>query len=280
MSTPPDPAEQAVHAAISASMAPESLRPDRASELLHPLLQRVHQSALAHKDYLTLRREEGRWSEVADGVSIRRLRADDCVEIDLVKLGAGAVLPELGMAVAQEWLLMDGHLEASGGARASRLLPPLSYAVVGAQTQGPWLRAGSASILYRRTLRYPAWLPAEEARWWHKATQTMGWRSTSEQAWGPALQGVAMLSLCVSEDVVSMLVRMETGARGADHGHSLNEDCMVLSGDMYLGDILLRAGDYQLAPVGGSHFEIASDDGALFYFHGALDTEVFGKASA
>ena len=108
----------------------------------------------------------------------------------------------------------------------------------------------------------------------------MVWRSPSEQSWGPALQGVAMLPLCVSEDVVSMLVRMETGARGADHGHSLNEDCMVLRGDMYLGDILLRAGDYQLAPAGGSHAEIASDNGALFYFHGALDPEVFGKATA
>lgn len=259
-------------------MTPASLRPDRASELLHPLLQRVHQSAVAHKDYLTLRREEGRWSEDADGVSSRRLRADDCVEIDLVKLEEGAALPEFDVAVAQEWLLMDGRLEASGDSQGSRQLLPLSYAVVGSQVQGPLLRAASACLLYRRTLRYPAWLPADEARWWHKATQTMGWRSPSEQAWSPAVQGVAMLSLCVSEDVVSMLVHMEAGSKGADHGHALNEDCMVLRGDMYLGDILLRAGDYQLAPAGGSHFEIASDDGALFYFHGALDPQVFGKA--
>lgn len=270
MSTRPDPAELAIHVAICASLAPASLAAGRSSELLGPLLQRVHRSASVHKDYLTLRREDGGWSEVIDGVCSRHLRANDSVEIDLVKLEAGAALPDLGAAVAHEWLLMEGHLKASDDAEAGRQLLPLSYAVVGAQSRGPGLRAGSTCLLYRRTLRNPASLPSDEARWWAEAMQTSGWRTPSEQAWGPPQQGVAMLSLCSSDDVVSMLVRMQAGAKGADHCHALDEDCMVLRGDMYLGDILLRGGDYQLAPAGGSHFDITSDDGALFYFHGAL----------
>jgi hypothetical protein len=61
------------------------------------------------------------------------------------------------------------------------------------------------------------------------------------------------------------------GASVPDHGHALNEDCLVLEGEMFLGDILLRTGDYQLAPAGGSHFNENSDVGVLFFFHGALD---------
>jgi hypothetical protein len=54
----------------------------------------------------------------------------------------------------------------------------------------------------------------------------------------------------------------------------------VLQGEMFLGDILLRAGDYQLAPAGGTHFGETSDVGVLFFFHGALDPVLRGEPPA
>jgi quercetin dioxygenase-like cupin family protein len=280
MSTRPDPAEQAVHAAIATELTPHDLPPDRASELLRPVLQRVQQSMAAHAEYVTLRREDGEWRDAGHGVSIRRLRADDCVEIDLVRLTEGTPLPECGSATAQEWLLMEGHLELPRNGLKTGRLPPMSYAVLGSVSMPPMQpRAASACLLYCRTLRHPAWLPAAEAAWWQEAARAGQWRLPEPQAGKTSCQGVAMRPLCVSGDVASMLVRMDPGAKGADHGHALDEDCLVLQGDMYLGDILLRAGDYQLAPAGGSHFDIASDEGALFYFHGLLDPAVFGAAA-
>ena len=77
-----------------------------------------------------------------------------------------------------------------------------------------------------------------------------------------------------------MLVRFAPGASVADHRHALDEDCLVLEGEMFLGDILLRTGDYQLAPAGGSHFGEMSDVGVLFFFHGALDPVLRGEAPA
>jgi hypothetical protein len=40
--------------------------------------------------------------------------------------------------------------------------------------------------------------------------------------------------------------------------------------EVYLGDVLMRAGDDRLARAGGRHVGIASDEGGLLYFHGAV----------
>ena len=45
--------------------------------------------------------------------------------------------------------------------------------------------------------------------------------------------------------------------------HPVDEECMMLSGEVFLGDILLQAGDYQHAPAGSEHLEMFSDTGAV-----------------
>ncbi|CAN5186422.1 hypothetical protein BH11PSE10_BH11PSE10_11930 [soil metagenome] len=68
-----------------------------------------------------------------------------------------------------------------------------------------------------------------------------------------------------------MLVRFAAGAGVPDHTHALDEDCLMLEGEMFLGDTLLRPGDYQMAAAGSRHFGEMSDVGGTFYFHGAID---------
>mgnify|MGYP001132728637 CR=1 FL=1 len=97
---------------------------------------------------------------------------------------------------------------------------------------------------------------------------------------GPQPPGVQVLPLAAKRHVVSMLVRFEPGAGVPDHGHEIDEDCLVLEGEMFLGDILLRPGDYQLAPAGGGHFGETSDAGVLFFFHGAVDAALGARTAA
>jgi quercetin dioxygenase-like cupin family protein len=77
--------------------------------------------------------------------------------------------------------------------------------------------------------------------------------------------------------VVPMLVRFDAGAAVPDHGHELDEHCLVLDGAMFLGDILLRAGDHQLAPAGGGHWGETGDVGCVFFFYGAIDPVLNAK---
>jgi quercetin dioxygenase-like cupin family protein len=72
-------------------------------------------------------------------------------------------------------------------------------------------------------------------------------------------------------DCTSMLVRFAPGAGVPDHQHAVHEDCLMLEGEMFLGDILLRPGDYQLAPAGSGHLATETDTGVVIYAHGDLD---------
>lgn len=67
----------------------------------------------------------------------------------------------------------------------------------------------------------------------------------------------------------SYLLRMQPGAHVAPHEHSADEECLVLEGSAYLGDTLVRAGDYHLARKGTRHGEVRSDTGALLFIRSA-----------
>lgn len=67
----------------------------------------------------------------------------------------------------------------------------------------------------------------------------------------------------------SLLMRLQPGGKLPAHDHLLDEECIVLEGDAYLGDCVVHAGDYHLAPRGSHHGEIGSKTGALLFLRGA-----------
>ncbi len=63
----------------------------------------------------------------------------------------------------------------------------------------------------------------------------------------------------------SMLVRATPGAIYESHTHHGYEECLVLEGDLTMGDLTLRAGDYHLAVKGSVHPSATTVSGALLY---------------
>lgn len=247
------------------------------------VLARVQASVQAHAEYLTVRRDQGPWLPQTEGVRARRLREDAQTAVDIVALDAGAELPWPEGVLAQEILVVGGGLAESGAGAAAAAAgeAPVARAYLhrvrfrGADA--PRLLAEGSATAYVRHLRVPPGeLPPLEARWWTQGAT--GWVTPAGRRWRPTAAGVEVMPLRGDAEVVSMLVRFAAGASVADHHHALNEDCLVLEGEMFLGDILLRAGDYQLAPAGGGHFGECSDVGVLFFFHGALDPVLRGEA--
>ena len=74
----------------------------------------------------------------------------------------------------------------------------------------------------------------------------------------------------------AMLWLAEPGATVPQHRHGHDEECLMLRGDLFQDDYLLREGDYQLAPQGSMHRTVSTDTGALIYAHGDLDMQVLG----
>ncbi|HNA30956.1 MAG TPA: cupin domain-containing protein [Thiobacillaceae bacterium] len=89
-----------------------------------------------------------------------------------------------------------------------------------------------------------------------------------EGIWVPLLPGVSMKLLREDETTRSYLLRLEAGARLPAHGHDQDEECMVLEGDIWLGDVHAHAGDYHLARGGLPHGMLRTDGGCLLFLRG------------
>jgi len=247
---------------------------DRATALGERLAQRARQSVHAHREYRTKRREDLVWAEFAPGATEALLDSSGQARATLVRLEPGAMLPWPAGTTAQEILVVQGSLLAHGAGQA--LLPMQRHALALRSTaDAGTLVAPSAdepTLLYvRQMLVEPTSLPGPEGQWWRLPRAPLQVVPAAGRRWRQTFEGVEVLPMWGSTDITSMLVRFAPGASVPDHPHAANEDCLMLDGEMFLGDILLRPGDYQMAPAGVGHFGETSDVGCTFFFHGAID---------
>jgi quercetin dioxygenase-like cupin family protein len=68
----------------------------------------------------------------------------------------------------------------------------------------------------------------------------------------------------------SYLFRMQPGASIQGHHHARAEECLVLEGDLRIGDLHLNAGDYHVAAEGSIHPVLRSQGGAVMFVRGAV----------
>lgn len=87
--------------------------------------------------------------------------------------------------------------------------------------------------------------------------------------WVSLLQGVDLKLLREGRGTRSYLIRMAPGARIPPHEHPLDEEVLVLEGDVTVNDVLCLAGDYHCAPGGKPHDWVTSKSGCLLFIRGA-----------
>lgn len=246
---------------------------DRAAALGARLAARARSSVAAHRDFRTIRHNELHWADAGPGVREALLDAGEYSNATLLRLAPGARLPWAAGTTAQEILVVEGGLLATPAGQPPRLMVDLAFALRDREDAGELTAAADQpATVYLRQMRVaPATLPGPEGRWWAAARRPLQIVHTAGRSWRPNFPGVEVLPMWGSDEMTSMLVRFAPGASVPDHHHAAHEDCLMLAGEMFLGDILLRAGDYQLAPAGGRHFGETSDTGCTFFFHGAID---------
>jgi quercetin dioxygenase-like cupin family protein len=59
------------------------------------------------------------------------------------------------------------------------------------------------------------------------------------------------------------IVRMEAGGVIPAHAHDHDEECLVLEGEIRLGDYYVRRGDLHIARAGSQHGDLSAPTGAL-----------------
>jgi len=89
-----------------------------------------------------------------------------------------------------------------------------------------------------------------------------------ERRWHNVSPGVEIKLLRRETDEATYLLRLAAGMRLPAHNHADDEECLVLEGDVWLGNTHAFVGDYHLARRGVPHGEIHTETGCLLFLRG------------
>jgi anti-sigma factor ChrR (cupin superfamily) len=89
------------------------------------------------------------------------------------------------------------------------------------------------------------------------------------QDFGPGVR-IKVLDEDSSTDAMSYLLRMEPGARVPGHSHTREEGCLVLEGEVTIGELVMRSGDWHLARPGSTHADFWSKTGCLLFIRSEI----------
>jgi anti-sigma factor ChrR (cupin superfamily) len=93
-----------------------------------------------------------------------------------------------------------------------------------------------------------------------------------EGAWVPLARGSEVKILLVDKvkRERSFLLRLAPGGHVPAHDHPTTEECMVLSGDMVIGDTVFYPGDFHAAIAGVRHPPLTSRNGGVIFIRGPI----------
>ncbi|HYE70780.1 MAG TPA: cupin domain-containing protein [Aquabacterium sp.] len=246
-------------------MSAERLLPP--PSLRERLIERVTRSARASRAFVTVRAPGTPAQALADGVAARCLyeaggtawRPGQPRRVRIIDLAAGAAwTPELAAGDQAEWLVMAGSVRL-----ADEHLERCDYHWAPPGRPTPLLRAVCAARVMLREA--PA---AAQARMQSAIT-----RADATTPWEDFAPGIRRRVLWTRGGEAALLYQAAAGARVPGHGHRRDEECLMLDGEVFLDDLLLRQGDYQLAPAGTAHAGVSTDIGGLIFAHGDLDLD-------
>lgn len=257
---------EVLHGRIAQALAPLTVPAGRASSLQQRLMARVANSAERHRGLHTVRRDDITWQPLTQGVRACVLHDNGTSRSALVEFAPGASLPSHRHAAHEECIVLRGSLQAGDcqvGLHDYHLAPAGSRHASIRSTYGAvaFLRGtsiGNTGSMLREVVT--AALPGDGAQLTTIVAGSVGWREVAA--------GAYIKPLWRTGASASMLLRLDPGARMPAHRHAVAEECLMLTGEAFFGDILLGAGEYQHAPLATLHGEAYSDVGALIYVHG------------
>jgi len=235
------------------------------------LQRRMSASRAAEAMMVTTRLRRARVSALADGVTARTLyaaqagsalRPGEPQRVRLFELAAGARLdPAIWgddttlRARHREWLVLAGDITLGSVTLAARdyHVTPAGHATPAcASTQGArvFLRESDAAA---------------------RAGDTSLTVRDADGGWPDYAAGIQRRVLWQRDGQAALLYRAQPGAQVPHHSHGHDEECLMVQGELFLDDVLLQAGDYQLAPAGSAHQTTSTDTGVIIYAHGDLD---------
>jgi len=270
MLEPPDPVREALAPELLALLARTQEAPDAPpASLRERLARRVAESAAAAAAMHTVRADRTPFAAIAPGVralvlhahdASRALRAGEPLAARLIELAPGSRWAGPDAGVHHEWLVLRGSATVGGETLAER-----DFQVVPAGQPSLPVASAEGALLFLRESPLAA----------QPGDRPITVRDAGAP-WPDFAPGIRRRVLWERDGEAAMLYFTDPGAMVPNHSHGHDEECLMVQGELYLDDVLLRAGDYQLAPAGTGHRITETDTGVVIYAHGDLDLRFVG----
>jgi len=189
----------------------------------------------------------------------RPLRPGEPLRARLIELQAGAHWLGPEATHHREWLVLRGAVHIGGDALHLRDF----HVVPAGMPSGSVVAGDRGARLFLRESK----LESNEA----DTPSTVLTVRDASAGWPEFAPGVRRRVLWQRNGQAAMLYHTEPGASVASHTHGHDEECLMVQGDLFLDDVLLQEGDYQIAPAGSGHRTTHTDTGVVLYAHGDLD---------
>jgi quercetin dioxygenase-like cupin family protein len=250
---------------FASAWAISDLDPARALRMRSNLAARSDASLRAEVSMRTVRRRGTHGRAIAAGVTAldlyraadpQALRPGEPLRAMLVELAPGAAMTchARGSGAAptlREWIVVSGSATVGGEFVSQR-----DYGV-GPAAADRWESERGALLFFRDAAA--------------AATERLAIVRDRESDWCELGPGIRRRVLWQRGDQAALLYHGQPGVSVPRHRHRYDEECLTLQGELFLDDVLLRAGDYQLAPAGTRHHVTHTDTGAVVFAHGDLD---------
>lgn len=268
----PDPLAHELGTLLAEPLAQAWQAPEPPAALRERLSKRLATAREAEASMFTVRRHTAPRQPLGQGVTVQTLyraqpgqplRPGEPLAAALIELAAGASFNSAGLnnaSLHREWLLLSGSAMLG-----SELLSQRDYHVNPAgHASAQWSSAEGALLFLRESD-----LPAQQG------DQPLTVRD-AEAGWPEFAPGIRRRVLWQRDGQAALLYFAEAGAQVPNHRHGHDEECLMVQGELFLDDILLQTGDYQLAPAGTGHHLTETDTGVVIYAHGDLDLQFVG----
>jgi hypothetical protein len=230
------------------------------------LLGRVADSARRHRGLVTVRSRHLPSQAPADGATVRWLyqtdatrarRAGEPQRLALIELQAGASLSSgLGLANHHsEWLVMRGSVTLDGVA-----LDTLDHHGHAASAREPVLASAAGAMIYLRD-------NGDEP-------SPAGTSRERQAQWENFAPGIRRRLLWQAGNACAYLARAQVGAAVPAHGHRNDEECLMVEGELFTGDVLIREHEFQLAPAGFEHGLVQAATACVVYLRGDAELHI------
>jgi hypothetical protein len=224
----------------------------------------------AHRGGVSPQPVEG--SAAAQPIELPTLRPGEPVRARLIELAAGvsfhANVLWAGLSdppLHREWLVLSGSVCLNGQWLSQRDYhrSPADHDAesVVSSTQGALLFLREAFAPLPAPLPIPSQAPTAEIP--HTVLD-------AQAGWPDFAPGIQRRVLWQQNGQAALLYWAQPGAQVPQHRHGHDDECLVLQGELFLDDVLLQPGDYQLAPAGSGHLTTQTHTGAVIYAHGDL----------